>query len=161
MIIQSNNKITMRSFRLDDVEEFYENVHNDSKIEQYVSGVYVSNITEAVENVEVYEKGDCVNDFYIVIEIDGEMVGMIVAVRTFPMTLDISVIVFEKYRGQGIMKDSMEMFIEWLKENTNYENLSFIIKKENTASLKLAQKLNLQQVSEHEKEKVFILYLRG
>ena len=163
MIIQSNNesKITLRTFSLDDVEEFYQMVHSDLRIKQYVPYAYVSDITETVENVEVYEKCDCVNDFYLIIEIDGKMVGAILAIRTDLVTLDISQMIFEKYRGQGIMKESIEIFANWLKNNTKYENMSFVIKKDNVASLSLAQKLHLQQVYEGEKENLFILKIQG
>lgn len=158
MIIQSN-KITLRSFMLDDVEDFYEMVHNDSSVEKYVPYAYVRNISEAIENIEVYEKGDCINDFYLVIEIDSIMVGAILAIRTFPTTLDLSLIISKRYRGQGIMSDSLKIFMQWLKENTNYKTLVFAVKNDNASSIKLIEKFNVTLKRKDNDSRTYILHV--
>ena len=154
-----SNKITLRSFTLDDVEQFYELVHNDSAIEEYVPYAYVHNITETVENIEAYVEGDCINDFYLVIEVDGVMVGSIIAIRALPKTLDLSLIIFEKHRGQGIMNESLKIFIDWLKNNTDYKTLIYAVKNDNASSIKLAKKFNVSLSSRDNNGRVYKLHI--
>lgn len=156
MIIQSN-KITLRSFNLEDAYEFYEMVHNDSAIEKYVPYAYVHNMTETIENIYYYAQGNCINDFYLVIEIENVMVGAIIAVGTFPTTLDLSLIISKRYRGQGIMRDALEIFIKWLKSNTSYKRLSLVIKNDNLASINLARKFNIKLANEGSDSRTYIL----
>lgn len=158
MIIHSN-KITLRSFTLDDVRDFYEMVHNDSTIKKYVPYAYVRDLTEAVENIEVYQKGDCINDFYLVIEIDSVMVGAILAVRTFPEILDVSLIISKTYRGQGIMNDSLNIFVDWLKNNTRYGTLMFVVKNDNTSSIRLIEKFKVNLTREGKDSRTYRLYI--
>ncbi len=158
MIIHSN-KITLRSFSGEDAYDFYKMVYNDSTIEKYIPYAYVHNVTEAVETIEVYEKGDCVNDFYLAIEIDNTMVGAILAVRTFPTTLDVSLMISEKYRGQEIMKDSLKMFVDWLCNNSKYKTLMFMVKNDNVSSIKLVEKFNVKLMRKDETSRTYLLYI--
>lgn len=158
MIIHSN-KITLRSFTSEDVNDFYEMVHNDSTIEKYVPYAYVHNKKEAEENIEVYKKGDCINDFYLVIEIDGVIVGAILAIRMFPRTLDVSLIISKLYRGKGIMHESLKIFVNWLKNNTSYKILMFVVKKENASSIRLVEKFNVNLTREQKDSRTYTLHI--
>ena len=158
MIIHSN-KITLRSFTSEDVNDFYEMVHNDSTIEKYVPYAYVHNKKEAEENIEVYKKGDCINDFYLVIEIDGVTVGAILAIRMFPRTLDVSLIISKLHRGKGIMHESLKIFVNWLKNNTSYKILMFVVKKENASSIRLVEKFNVNLTREQKDSRTYTLHI--
>ena len=91
-----------------------------------------------------YIQGNCRDDFYLAVEKEGKMVGCIIAIRIKKTILDVSVLMGKKFRGQGIMKEAMEGFIEWLKENTKYCNLSIAIKQTNKSSLRLASKIGAE-----------------
>lgn len=148
MIIHAE-QYSLRSFTINDTTVFY-NLAHDYKIKKYVPSAYPQDLKEAFEIIETYENGDCINDFYLVIEKQNEMIGAIIAVRTFSLTLDVSTIISEQYRGQGIMTKVLTSFIEWLKNNTNYEKLSFVIKKDNVPSIR--QVLKCKAVLKKENE---------
>lgn len=138
MKIQTNN-LTLRSFSLNDAYGYYNMVYNDHIIAQFVPYAYVSSLKAATASVQAYHAGDCVNDFYLVIEQEGVIVGCIIAVRSMGKVLDTSVLVGEKYRGNGIMKEALTAFIDWLRCNTSYKYLSLVIKYNNLTSQRLAE----------------------
>ena len=158
MIIHTN-KYTLRSFTNSDVKEFFEMINGDETIEDYVPYAYVHNMQEATENVEDYVMGDCINDFYLVIERNKKMVGTIIAVRTIGMTLDVSIIISKKYRGKGIMKEALEAFVQWLRTNTKYEAIMLVISDDNESSIRLAQKCGAIMEKEIEENKVYKIIL--
>lgn len=141
MIIQGN-RCMLRPFNICDAGAFYNMVKNDEVVERFVPYVYQSDIEEAEDTVyECYSKGDLKNDFYLVIECDGEEVGCIVAVRTIGMCLDTSALLAKEYRGKGLMADAMLAFIKWLRTNTDYNELEMKINAENEASIRLIKKI--------------------
>ncbi len=154
MIIHSNDFI-LRSFTIEDTVQFYDMVNGDKSIEKYVPAAYTNSWQEVSENVEIYAKGDCINDFYLVIERDGCVIGAIIAVRTYGMTLDTSAIISNQYRGRGIMKEALKTFIMWLHTNTKYSKLSLYIRNDNISSRRLARKCNAHVVKE---ENDYFLY---
>ena len=141
MIIHAEDGYVLRSFTKQDAEDFFELSHNDSLIQDFVPYAYPNDIKEAVKMIEAYSNGDCKNDFYLVIEKEKQMVGIIIAVRTIRLNLDTSAVIFKQYRNNGIMTIAMNAFIKWLKENTNYEKLCLSINKRNKASIHQSQKI--------------------
>ena len=115
MIIYGKNCI-LRAFDLKDVKSFYAIAHDDD-VKSFVPYAYPENMHEAFENVYAYSCGDMKNDFYLVIERDGEIVGAIISVRTNEDSLDTSAFISKNYRGMGIMTDAMNTFVKWIKEN--------------------------------------------
>lgn len=142
MIIHTDN-CKLRSFQSDDVEDFYNLVH-DEAVEKYVRYAYCKNMKQARISVSDYMLGDCKNDFYLVIEKNGIMVGCIIAVRIKEGALDVSVCIGKDFRGQGIMLEAMNGFIIWLKENTEYLRLDIAINMNNSSSLKLIDKIGAE-----------------
>ena len=142
MIIYTSS-CKIRSFESSDVEEFYSLVHEDI-IEKYVRYMYCKNLAHAQEFVNDYIQGDCKNEFYLVIEKEGNIVGCIIALKIKESILDVAVCLGKNFRGQGIMKEAMEGFITWLKENTEYYRLDIAINKNNTSSLKLIDKIGAE-----------------
>lgn len=142
MIIYTAN-LTIRKFKAGDEEEFYSLAHEEA-VKEYVRYAYCKNLAQAKESVDDYIQGNCRDDFYLAVEKEGKMVGCIIAIRIKKTILDVSVLMGEKFRGQGIMKEAMKGFIEWLKENTKYCNLSIAIKQTNKSSLRLASKIGAE-----------------
>lgn len=140
MIIHAGEYI-LRTFTNNDLMLFY-NIAHDQKIKDYVPNSYPEDLQEAYEILETYIKGDCINDFYLLIEKQNEMIGAIIAVRTISRILDVSTIISKQYRGQGIMTKMLNAFINWLKNSTDYEKLSFAIKKDNIPSIRQVEKCN-------------------
>ncbi len=160
MIIHTKN-YTLRSFTPNDATEFFHMVNGDEVIEEYVPYSYVNTMEEACENVEDYSNGDCKNDFYLLIEKNGKMVGAIIAVRMIGMTLDTSLLVFKKYRGKGIMSEALTAFIQWLKKSTQYESLVLVIRNDNLPSIKLAWDCGAELERELEGDLIFRVSLKG
>ena len=158
MIIHAG-EYRLRSFTLCDVEEFYRIAH-EPKVKQYVMFAYPENVEECFSTVAIYSRGDCINDFYLAIEKENIMVGSIIAVRMEGKVLDVSEIISKEFRGQGIMTIAMKAFVEWLKDNTQYEELSFEIEENNVSSLRQAAKHNTILRKEHDGYKNYRLKIR-
>ena len=139
MIIHTTN-CTLRTFQESDIDEFYLMV-NDEEIQKYVKYIYCKNHHDARIAVSDYMNGDCKNDFYLLIEKDGVLVGCIVAVKIKDSTLDLSACVREGYRGKGIMIQALNAFFEWLKVNTEYTRLDAVVSIYNESSLRMVEKL--------------------
>lgn len=139
MIIHTTN-CTLRTFQESDIDEFYLMV-NDEEIQKYVKYIYCMNHHDARLAVLDYMNGDCKNDFYLLIEKDGILVGCIVAVRIKDLTLDLSACVRKGYRGKGIMIEALNAFFEWLKVNTEYTRLDAVVSIYNESSLRMVEKL--------------------
>lgn len=123
----------LRSFTEDDAINFYYLAH-DEIVRKYVPYAYPKNIKYAHEMVKDYVKGDCINDFYMLIQHNKDLVGMIIAVKIKWRTLEVSAFISPEYRGKGIMTIAMKSFKKWLSDNTEYERLLMFIEEENIAS---------------------------
>lgn len=130
----------LRTFEKNDIDEFFLMVH-DELIAKYVKYVYCKNRHDARLAILDYMKGDCKNDFYLLIEKDGKLVGCIVAVKIKDFTLDLSYCVKEGYRGKGIMLEALNAFFEWLKANTEYKYLNAMVSIYNDSSIRLIEKI--------------------
>ena len=145
---------------MEDVKEYYQMAHNDEAIKKYVPSSYPSDPREAYELVGTYSQGDCSNDFYLLIEKNGIMIGAIIAVRTIGKTLDTSAFIFKPYRGKGIMTIVLSEFRDWLKRYTDFEEMSLVIKKGNNMSLMQAQKCGVVFQKEDEENEFYKIYLK-
>lgn len=113
------------------------------------------------KNVEIYAKGDCKNDFYLIIE-DAEKnaVGVIIAVRTMQDSLDVSAFVDKEVRGQGIMTLAMKSFIRWLKRYTEYTELHMLVRKRNKASNQLFMKFDSERIEYDRSTYLYVIRIR-
>ena len=159
MIIHATNFV-LRNFELSDIPEFYEKMHNDEVAKEYVPSAYPYDIEEAAILVNLYSGGDNINDFYFVIEKSNKMVGIIIAVRTIGKTLDTSAVIFEPYRGKGVMTRVLNFFKKWLQNNTDYESLTIVVNKTNTPSLQHIQKCGVTFIKEDDEYRFYKIYLR-
>ena len=67
--------------------------------------------------------------------------------------LDLGYVIGTSYQRQGFATEVCEAIIEYAKENTGFERINVLIKDENLASKKLAQKLGFLHVEDLEAEK--------
>ena len=67
--------------------------------------------------------------------------------------LDLGYVIGTNYQRQGFATEVCEAIIEYAKENTGFERINVMIKDENLASKKLAQKLGFLHVEDLETEK--------
>ncbi len=158
MVIHANEYI-LRSFRLDDVDAFYQIAHEEA-VKKYVPYAYVETKAEASESVRIYAEGDNKNDFYLLIVKENVPVGVIIATRTIGRVLDVSTLVSKEHRGQGIMTVAMNSFIQYLKKNTDYKTLVMMIRKENVASNKQVLKIGAILETEVGGNNVYHVYLK-
>lgn len=132
----------VRPFNICDSGTFYNMVKDDELVERFVPYAYQKDIEEADDTVyNCYSKGDLKNDFYLMIECEGEGVGCIIATRTIGMCLDVSALLAKEHRGKGLMTDAMLAFMKWLRTNTDYEELEMKINTENEASIRQIKKI--------------------
>ena len=151
----STKNYVIRSFSISDSDEFFEVVH-EQFIKKYVPYAYCETREDSREMMADYVKGDCRRDFYLAICKDNKIVGAIIAVEIYKKILDCSLVVSKDYRNQGVMKESLSGFIDWLKENSStILGLDLVIKKENIASRSLAKSLNAIKVATRKEEDIF------
>ena len=67
--------------------------------------------------------------------------------------LDLGYVIGTNYQRQGFATEICEAIIEYAKENTGFERINVLIKDENLASKKVAQKLGFLHVEDLETEK--------
>ena len=158
MIIQAG-EYELRPFKKDDAINFF-NLAHDELVKKYVPYAYPKNIEEANKMVQDYLKGDLKNDFYLLIEQNEILIGMIIAVRYSKKTLDTSAFIAKNFRGKGIMTIAMKSFIKWLYDNTDYENLIMFIEKENIASNCQIKKIGGVHISKYENNNVYSVTIR-
>lgn len=150
-------RLKLRPFKSEDIVWYFDMLQCDD-LKNELIGIYTDNIKIAKEYLETFQKADFKNDFYYVIENrkTKQVMGIFIAVRISGRYLDVSYFLKEEYRHKGYMYET----IKALKENAKTINPIYcyrlVIKKENTASLKVAMKFNPQI---EEKEKINICYI--
>ena len=85
---------------------------------------------------------------------------MIIAVKINNKVLEISAFVAKEFRGKGIMTIVMNSFINYLKQNTDYEKLMMIIDKENIASNCQIKKIGGNFIKECQNNNVYEVLLK-
>ena len=158
MIIYAD-RFRLRPCKESDTNSFFKIAHEEL-VKKYVPYAYPETLEDAKNLVECYSKGDLKNDFYLLIKKGEVPFGAIIAIRTYPLTLDVSTIVLDGYRGKGIMTTAMNGFIDWIKKNTNYRNIVMIINKENVASRRMAKKIGAVLAAEGETDNAYEVVLR-
>ena len=141
-MIISTERLTMRPFGIEHLNEFY-NILQEDKILKYLPGVYSSNIEEVKENIEIYQNGDFINDFYFVIESkkDKSIVGGLICVRTTSNVYDMSYFIKKSQRRQGYMYEALNAFCNALKANNKQVTIYFTVRRDNYESLALVRKI--------------------
>ncbi|MBQ7410378.1 MAG: GNAT family N-acetyltransferase [Clostridia bacterium] len=161
-----SERLLLRPFTIADAESYFQ-MTSDATIRKYVPYCWNENLEETQELIlDYYSRGDFTRDFYVVIEdkISHQLVGAIIAValRTKPLELDMAILIDAKHRQKGYMSEALEAFTRSVPKPAY---LSFMIEKDNIASLKTVAKLpNIQEIpisgKTKEHERAFVLALK-
>lgn len=160
-----SERLLLRPFTIADAESYFQ-MTSDATIRKYIPYGWKKTLEEMKELILDYSRGDFTRDFYVAIEDkkSHELVGAIisVALRTKPLELDMSILIDAKHRQKGYMSEALEAFNRSVPKPAY---LSFMIKKDNIASLKTIVKLpNIQEVpvlgENKEHERAFVLALK-
>lgn len=136
-----SERLLLRPFKLADAEEYFQ-MTSDATIRHYIPHCWKNTIEKTRDLIsKYYLHGDFSRDFYIIVEdkFSHEIIGSIIAVatRTKPLDLDISFMIKAEKRNQGYMFEALEAFMRSVSKPAY---LTFMIKKDNVASLKTIAK---------------------
>ncbi len=140
--IVESERLFIRPFRIADTEEYYQ-MTRDSLIQTYVPFACEETIEEVYKTIDnYYSNGDCVNDFYLVLEekTSHKLVGAIIATAktTTPLVLDVCILTDSFNRKKGFMFEALSAFKNALPKSTE---LLFTVDRENIASKNTILKL--------------------
>lgn len=151
-MVLKGDRIILRKFKKEDAEEYLK-IANETAVKQYLSFASPDDLEECIELIENYSNLDFINDFYFVIEdrIIHQLIGALLCFRTTTYTLDTSYFIAKDYRGNGLILEALEVFIDYLSKNTVYKTLFFMINHNNLSSKRIMEKLgskpNIHSVS--------------
>lgn len=141
MTIQTK-RLLLRPF-CDEDKVWYCNLVKDKEIKQRLPGLEAKNDGEAKSHVDIFKGCDFVNDFYYVItNKEGQVVGLIVAVRITGKMIDVSYFIYKKYRYNGFMQEALRFFIHKIRTEVENYYFRFVIDTDNIDSLKVIRKFN-------------------
>lgn len=140
--IVESERLLIRPFKKTDAKEYYE-MTTDSLIRSYVPFAFEESYEATYEMIDnYYSHGDCVYDFYLVLEEKEthKIIGAIIAtaIRTYPLSLDVCILTDAAHRKQGFMFEALIAFKDALPKSTE---LIFVIDRTNEASIKTITKL--------------------
>ena len=137
-----SERLLIRPFKLTDTEEYYQ-MTRDPLVREYVPFACENTIEETYNTIDMfYSHGDCVNDFYLVLEEkeSHKLVGVIIAtaLTTSPLNLEVDIITGSNFRRKGFMFEALTAFINALPKSTEF---TFVVDKTNEASKNTVTKL--------------------
>lgn len=142
-----SQRLILRSFTLADSEAYFE-MTQDPDIRKYVPNSYGDTLEETQNLIKDYIKGDCVRDFYLVLEEKSthELIGAIIATTCpFYSQIDMCIMSRADCRRKGYIIEALYAFISTLPKHTK---LNFLIEKDNENSLSTVSKLSgIKEVS--------------
>ena len=139
MIIQTE-RLVLRPFEKNDIKWYYDLVQ-DEELKKRLPSLVVDNVQQAIIDVELFIKGDCINDFYYVImDKANNVLGIIIAVRITNITIDVSYFLNREHRHNGYMHEALEnLLVVARKENPVYR-FRMVIDDDNIESLNVVNK---------------------
>lgn len=161
--IVESERLIIRPFKTADAESYYQ-MTQDSLIRKYVPYACENSFEKTYETIEFfYSNGDCVNDFYLILEEKSThtLIGALIATatQTSPLTLELCILTDANYRRKGFMFEALSAFIKALPQSTT---LLFIVDKKNLASRNTISKLPgvIEKIfSEDPKETLYLFSL--
>ena len=135
MLIETT-RLILRPFSLKDAEEYFF-LTRDDQIARYLEGCFFPTLNEIQEAIkDSYSVCDFEKDFYLIIEekLSHTIIGaLIITYNNHLESYDTTYLIGKAYRKKGYLK---EAFYAFLKEMpSNGKPLTFIVRKDNTASL--------------------------
>ena len=129
-------------------------VNSSAETARYLSGVYVTSLEQAYENIAFYRKNNGNGDFYIAIrkwnaEEKGTLLGLIIATRPIEKikakSLEVAYLMGRDFRGNGYMQEAIRGFIP-IAQTLGYQQLLFEIVEDNKCSIKVIENLGAQLI---------------
>jgi len=141
-MVLKGDRILLRPFKKEDVTA-YLSITNDLEIKKFLPFTSPDNLGECIELIENYYNLDFINDFYFAIEEleTHQLIGGLLSFRTTTFVLDTSYFIAKDYRGNGLILEALQVFINYLSENTVYKTLFFMINHNNLSSKRIMEKL--------------------
>lgn len=155
MIIQTE-RLVLRSFSKMDIKWYYDFVQNE-EFQKRLPGLIVENYEQAISDIELFEKGDFINDFYYVItDKAGNVIGVIVGVRISPMTIDVSYFLSKEYRHNGYMHEALKCLVTTARRENPVYQFRMVVDCDNTDSLNVLKKIGARV---QENDNKYICYM--
>lgn len=137
-----SERLLIRPFKIADTEEYYQ-MTRDPLVRKYVPFACEETIEETYNTIDMfYSNGDCIHDFYLVLEEKEthKLVGAIIAtaIKTTPLTLEVDILTDSNFRRKGFMFEALTAFINAIPKSTEF---IFVVDKKNKASKNTVTKL--------------------
>ena len=140
--VVESDRLFIRSFKPADAEEYYQ-MTRDPLVRKYVPFACEETLEETYSTIDkYYSHGDCIHDFYLVLEEkkSHKLVGVIIAtaLTSIPLTLEVAILTAPNFRRNGFMFEALTAFTNAIPKSTT---LAFIVDKTNVASKNTVRKL--------------------
>ncbi len=149
-------RLRLRLFEILDAEWLFSVTRND-EVHKYLLGAYNHSLDQAVDCIiNYYSKGDCIHDFYFVIENKEthEYIGFLIITQNFEGEFEVAMFTSKEYWRRGYMIEALWAFVQQIPK---YSTLKFVVNRQNEVSLKTLQKLNVTEITGTVSERIFIL----
>lgn len=148
--MSENKKIKIRKFNEDDYIDCYINWCNDIDVVKFLSWNIHKDMNETKIVVNKW-----INDFnkgifqFAITNNDNKPIGSIGITKIIDsQTIHIGYALSKKYWNQGITSYALKLFIDYIKNNTNYHIIETFCNKQNKASISVLKKNNFILVGE-------------
>ena len=108
-------RLILRRFCLADSEQYF-HITREPDIRRFVPDACPFDKQECINDIKnIYSKGDCDYDFYLIIEnkLSHQIMGAIISVLIHEF--DTQYFLASRFRGQGFMSEALSAFIEYMR----------------------------------------------
>lgn len=150
MVIETK-RLILRPFQLEDAPAYFK-ITQDDAIRKFVPYASPSTLEEAIQDIRVYySNGDFVHDFYLIIEVreTHTVVGALIVTQDINGEFSMSLVMGVNHRMKGYMLEALNGFIANMPSGAT---LSFLVEKQNSASLELMSKLDVIETEYNSKK---------
>lgn len=144
--MSENNKINIRKFNNNDYLSCFKNWCSDIEVTKFLSWQPHKNANETKIIIEKW-----INDYknkiyqFAIVNSKNEPIGSIGINKVInEETIHIGYALSKQYWNLGIMTRVLKLFIDFIKNNTNYKYIQTFCNKENFASIKVLEKNNFE-----------------
>jgi ribosomal-protein-alanine N-acetyltransferase len=145
----ATQRLTLRLFTADDVQAMYD-LNSDPEVTRYAEAAPVSNLQEAREKLEAgpladYEKYGY-GRFAVEFGETGKVIGFC-GIKYIPEIglPEIGYRFMKMYWGRGLCTEAARACVDFAREDLKIGKLVALIMPENTASIRVAEKLGMRQ----------------
>lgn len=162
--ILETDRCVLRETKVEDVDAFYE-IYREPGMTQYTEALYESRISEQAYIREYIEKVYKYFEFgvwTVILKETGEIIGRAgLNVREGYDLPELGYVIGRQWQQRGIATEVCQGILKYAAEEYGFEKIMTIIQKENTVSLKLAEKLGFhktEQILQDNKEYLLLIF---